>query len=67
LFYFKNILPFVGRLVSKDKEAYSYLPASVEKFPTIEEFENELKQSGFKLLTHKKLLNGVAVVYKGIK
>ena len=67
LFYFKNILPFVGRLVSKDKEAYSYLPASVEKFPTIEEFENELKQSGFKLLTHKKLLNGVPVVYKGIK
>lgn len=67
LFYFKNILPFVGRMVSKDKQAYSYLPASVEKFPTIKEFEEELSLAGFSSLTHQKLLNGVAVIYKGIK
>ena len=67
LFYFKNILPMVGRMVSKDKEAYSYLPASVERFPTIEEFENELTLAGFKDLKHWRLLNGVAVIYKGKK
>ncbi len=67
LFYFKNILPFVGRVVSNDKQAYSYLPASVEKFPTIQEFEKELIQAGFKLRLHQKLLNGVAVIYKAIK
>ncbi len=64
LFYFKHILPRVGRLVSKDKEAYSYLPASVERFPTIEEFESELHQAGFEHLEHQKLMNGVAVIYK---
>ena len=64
LFYFKNILPFIGRLVSKDKEAYDYLPASVERFPTIAEFENELRQAGFVQLQHWPLLNGVAVIYR---
>ena len=34
-FYFRNILPFFGRLFSKDKEAYSYLPDSVMKFPCL--------------------------------
>lgn len=32
LFYFKNILPLVGKLISKDPEAYTYLPESVEEF-----------------------------------
>src|SRR5664279_4640464 len=46
-FYFRNILPFFGRLFSKDKEAYSYLPDSVMKFPDNEEFLNLLIQAGF--------------------
>jgi demethylmenaquinone methyltransferase/2-methoxy-6-polyprenyl-1,4-benzoquinol methylase len=67
LFYFKNILPMVGRMVSKDKQAYSYLPASVERFPTIGEFEDELKTAGFTDFEHWKLFNGVAVIYKARK
>ncbi len=67
LFYFKHVLPRIGRLISKDKEAYSYLPASVEHFPTVDEFEGELKQAGFTPLRHWKLLNGVAVIYKAQK
>ncbi|MDP4191722.1 MAG: bifunctional demethylmenaquinone methyltransferase/2-methoxy-6-polyprenyl-1,4-benzoquinol methylase UbiE [Bacteroidota bacterium] len=31
-FYFKNILPIIGKMISKDKEAYTYLPESVEEF-----------------------------------
>ncbi len=67
LFYFKNILPLIGRMVSKDPQAYSYLPASVEKFPTIEEFKNELYQAGFKEVNYTKLMNGVAVIYSAFK
>jgi demethylmenaquinone methyltransferase/2-methoxy-6-polyprenyl-1,4-benzoquinol methylase len=33
MFYFKNILPQIGRLVSKDNRAYTYLPDSVNAFP----------------------------------
>ena len=46
-FYFKNILPFIGRLFSKDKAAYDYLPESVMKFPDNEEFIKLLALTGF--------------------
>ena len=67
MFYFKNILPLIGKLVSKDRQAYSYLPASVEKFPEIGEFSNWMSEAGFRNIKYWKLLNGVAVIYKGIK
>ena len=66
-FYFNHILPVIGRLVSKDHQAYTYLPASVEKFPAINEFEDWMKDAGFKQVAYWKLLNGVAVIYRGTK
>ncbi len=67
LFYFKRLLPLIGRLVSKDRTAYSYLPASVEKFPSIAEFTAWLKNAGFEQVEYWKLLNGVAVIYRATK
>ena len=67
LFYFNHILPRIGRLISSDHQAYTYLPASVEKFPAISEFESWMLKAGFTNIKHWKLLNGVAVIYKGIK
>jgi demethylmenaquinone methyltransferase/2-methoxy-6-polyprenyl-1,4-benzoquinol methylase len=46
-FYFKNILPLFGRIFSRDKTAYRYLPDSVMKFPDNEEFLKLLVQAGF--------------------
>ena len=46
-FYFRNILPLFGKLFSKDKAAYRYLPDSVMKFPDNEEFLQLLVQAGF--------------------
>ena len=46
-FYFRNILPFVGKFFSKDKSAYSYLPDSVFKFPDNEKFLELLDEAGF--------------------
>jgi demethylmenaquinone methyltransferase/2-methoxy-6-polyprenyl-1,4-benzoquinol methylase len=47
LFYFKNILPFVGNLISKDKEAYTYLPESVDEFDAKVDLKKLLLEAGF--------------------
>ncbi len=67
LFYFNYILPVVGRLISRDKEAYNYLPASVGDFPPIFEFTDQLRNTGLQNIQYWKLLNGVAVIYRGYK
>jgi len=67
LFYFLKLLPLTGRFFSKDKEAYSYLPASVQDFPEIAEFEFLMQDAGFSGIESWKLMNGVAVIYKGVK
>jgi len=67
LIYFLKLLPLAGRFFSKDKEAYSYLPASVQDFPEIAEFESLMQDAGFSGIESWKLMNGVAVIYKGIK
>ncbi len=66
-FYFKNILPFFGKLFSKDKAAYEYLPDSVMKFPDNEAFLNLLSQAGFSETKQIKLTGGVASIYTGFK
>ena len=47
LFYFNKILPFIGKLISKDNEAYTYLPESVEEFDKNIDLVALLKKSGF--------------------
>ena len=66
-FYFRNILPFVGRLFSKDKAAYSYLPDSVYRFPDNEAFLQLLSEAGFSYTRQVKLTGGVASIYTGLK
>lgn len=66
-FYFRHILPKVGRLVSKDRAAYTYLPESVRHFPDGEKFTNILRNVGFKKTTCKSLTFGISSVYSGQK
>jgi demethylmenaquinone methyltransferase / 2-methoxy-6-polyprenyl-1,4-benzoquinol methylase len=66
-FYFRNILPFFGKLFSKDKAAYNYLPDSVMKFPDNEEFLEMLRMAGFIDCKQIKLTGGVASIYTGMK
>ncbi|OGU62162.1 MAG: ubiquinone biosynthesis methyltransferase UbiE [Ignavibacteria bacterium RBG_13_36_8] len=47
LFYFHNILPFIGRIISKDKEAYTYLPDSVNEFDEQVDLKKLLLSAGF--------------------
>src|SRR5690606_26969823 len=67
MFYFKNILPLIGRLVSKDNRAYTYLPDSVNAFPFGEKMKNILLNTGFKKVEYKKLSLGIATIYKATK
>ncbi len=66
-FYFRHILPFVGRLISKDKEAYQYLPDTVMKFPDGKDFLSCLQKPGFSSLEEERLTLGIATVYSGVK
>ena len=65
--YFKNILPAVGRLVSKQAYAYSYLPESSFDFPAPEKFRAELSEGGFREVTARSMTGGVSYLYIGRK
>jgi demethylmenaquinone methyltransferase/2-methoxy-6-polyprenyl-1,4-benzoquinol methylase len=66
-FYFSYITPFVGKLLSKDTRAYSYLTESVKAFPNNEKFVALLDQLNFKDTGYKPLSLGIAAIYTGGK
>ena len=65
--YFSNLLPIIGRLISKDKNAYKYLPDSVNAFVSGEKFINKLKDIGFKECQCIPLTFGIVDLYFAIK
>ena len=66
-FYFNTVLPQIGRYVSKDNEAYSYLPESVNAFPRGNDFVYLLKNVGFKKASCNQLTFGISSIYTGQK
>jgi len=62
LFYFKNILPFVGNLISKDKEAYTYLPESVDEFDAKVDLKKLLLEAGFTKVVVKQATFGIVQI-----
>jgi len=66
-FYFKYIMPTLGRLVSKDPAAYTYLPESVMAFPEGRDFLDRLASVGFEELRAITLTGGIASIYVGRK
>ena len=65
--YFHHILPFIGGIISKDKNAYTYLPDSVSAFPSGKDFLTELVKVGFKESKHIPLSFGIVTLYIAIK
>jgi demethylmenaquinone methyltransferase/2-methoxy-6-polyprenyl-1,4-benzoquinol methylase len=61
-FYFKNILPLVGRIISGDSAAYAYLPDSVEEFDTKVDLVQLLITAGFREVRRKELTFGLVQV-----
>jgi demethylmenaquinone methyltransferase/2-methoxy-6-polyprenyl-1,4-benzoquinol methylase len=65
--YFRFVVPIVGRLVSKDKSAYDYLPESIHAFPRGKTFVGILDRLGYKNTACKPLTFGIASIYTGTK
>ena len=66
-FYSKYIIPFLGKSISKDSSAYTYLPESVEAFPEGKAFEEILAKVGYKEVKSKLVSGGIATIYYGKK
>ena len=65
--YFTHVLPFVGRVVSRDKTAYTYLNRSVKSFCWGEAFIQHLRNAGFEDAAFKPLTWGIATIYTAVK
>ncbi len=63
--YFRRILPFIGGIVSGDKQAYRYLNTTVESFPYGSDFEDLMRSSGFNTVESERLTFGIAYLYLG--
>ena len=66
-FYFRHILPWIGKITSKDDSAYSYLYKSVQAFPDGEAFKSVLQQTGYKSTTWEGLTFGICSIYTASK
>jgi demethylmenaquinone methyltransferase/2-methoxy-6-polyprenyl-1,4-benzoquinol methylase len=65
LFYFRRVLPLIGRIVSKHTDAYTYLPDSVLQFPTPEALAERVTLAGFTGVGYERLTLGVTALHWG--
>jgi demethylmenaquinone methyltransferase / 2-methoxy-6-polyprenyl-1,4-benzoquinol methylase len=66
-FYFRRVLPLIGRLISKHTTAYSWLPESTRVFPPPAELARRMKTQGFREVQYELLMGGVCALYVGTK
>jgi demethylmenaquinone methyltransferase/2-methoxy-6-polyprenyl-1,4-benzoquinol methylase len=66
-FYFRRILPLIGRLVSRHGDAYSYLPESVLAFPEPDALAARMRAQGFHQVEYTVLLGGICAIHVGTK
>lgn len=63
--YFKSVLPRIGKLISGNNGAYSYLPASVKRFPSPPELIERMGKAGFRESTWTPYTFGIAGLFRG--
>lgn len=66
-FYFKEVLPRVGTMISGVRGPYAYLPASVERFPEPDEMLQRMREAAFRKVSYKPYTFGIAGLYWGKK
>ncbi|MEP6573916.1 MAG: ubiquinone/menaquinone biosynthesis methyltransferase [Gemmatimonadota bacterium] len=66
-FYFKRMLPLIGRLVSKHRTAYTYLPESVLAFPEPDALSRRLAAAGFDAVEYRLLFGGICAIHSGVR
>lgn len=65
--YKKVVMPTLGKLISKDKTAYSYLPETMDAVPQAERMQHIIQQAGFHNVTFKRLAFGMCILYTATK
>jgi demethylmenaquinone methyltransferase/2-methoxy-6-polyprenyl-1,4-benzoquinol methylase len=66
-FYFRRVMPWIGRVVSKHTTAYSWLPESTRAFPAPAELARRMRARGFEKVDYELLMGGVCALYVGTK
>ena len=66
-FYFRKLLPLIGRLVSKHGDAYTYLPESVLAFPEPDALAAKMRAAGFREVKYERLLGGICAIHVGVR
>ena len=61
--YAHVVMPIIGRLISHDNSAYTYLPASMEAFPQPEQMEGILRRAGFSKVQWRRFTFGISTMY----
>jgi demethylmenaquinone methyltransferase / 2-methoxy-6-polyprenyl-1,4-benzoquinol methylase len=65
--YFRRVLPWIGRLISKHTTAYTWLPESTHVFPGPPELAQRMERAGFVQVSWKLFLGGVTAMHVGTK
>lgn len=65
--YTRRIVPFLGKLITGDGDAYSYLPSSMGKYPPPPELARIMRASGLRYVEYEQLTMGAAAVHTGTK
>jgi demethylmenaquinone methyltransferase/2-methoxy-6-polyprenyl-1,4-benzoquinol methylase len=66
-FFSKQVLPRVGGMVSGSRDAYSYLPESIQKFPGPDDLAQEMREAGFSSVEFEPLTFGAVALHLGRK
>ncbi|MCY3822556.1 MAG: bifunctional demethylmenaquinone methyltransferase/2-methoxy-6-polyprenyl-1,4-benzoquinol methylase UbiE [Nitrospinae bacterium] len=66
-FYFRVLLPVVGRVVSAHRSAYNYLPSTVYEFPEAEQLSAMMRDAGFREVSHRPMTGGIAELHTGVR
>ena len=66
-FYFGNVLPKIGGIISGSPDAYRYLPDSVLQFPRQDELARMMEHAGFDQVTYSNLTGGIAALHSGVR
>ncbi len=67
LFYFRRVLPWIGRVISKHTSAYTWLPESTQAFPGPPELARRLEQAGFSEVGYQLFMGGVTALHVGTR
>jgi demethylmenaquinone methyltransferase/2-methoxy-6-polyprenyl-1,4-benzoquinol methylase len=66
-FFSARMLPWIGGMVSGSREAYSYLPESIRKFPGAKDLASQMRRAGFKRVEFERMTGGAVALHIGYK